>query len=100
MAQRHHFAFIAALLLSTMTRANIAPCLFGFANLSPADPHGVELVSLTYLKLFEQLGTKLTSETLTAIRKAENPFAIPEQKDTDLAALRTQTPDLAQKLEA
>ncbi len=102
----------AVLLLSSVASATFA-CLLNFATVAADDEAKQrQLASETYLQLLTQLGGGLSPETLAAVAKAENPFDIPDQENTDLATLQKtmkqleamlkekgwRTPELSQRL--
>ncbi len=45
-------------------------------------------IQSAYLELFDKLGSNVSAATLRKMAAQDDPFRVPEQKDTDLAALR------------
>ena len=87
------FTSLCLLTLGSVSAVATKPdCLLEFANASGAEGH--DLVRSTYDRLLQALGSRLTPETLTKLAESEKPFDIPEQKDTDLDALRTHMKEL------
>ncbi len=73
-------------------------CLLRFASVSDSDPDGAQLTAATYDQLLATLGSQITPDTWRAMAEGKDPFAVPEQGEIDLSALRQRLKQLRQML--
>jgi len=91
---------LIALLVCTSAFAVKPDCLRQFANAAEADGVDSEaLITEAHAALVNQLGSRLSPDTLDKWITGENPFAFPEQAGTDLAALRKNLFELERMVE-